>query len=180
MATVPSTELVGLLNAQIVMEFSNHNTYLALAAWCEEASFGGLSAFYRGQAFEEYKHAMLIYAWMLDWDLKVDISAVAAAPFTANSVEHVTEQALASELATTEAIHAIYDLAHEEKIWAVRDAFSWFVSEQVEEIAVAKENLARARLGGNSGGALLEFDREIGAKAGEASPLPAGARTTAG
>ena len=65
MATRPSEQLVDLLNTQIAMEFGNHNTYLALAAWCEDRSLSGLSAFYRGQAYEEYMHAMLIYTWTL-------------------------------------------------------------------------------------------------------------------
>lgn len=180
LATTPSTRLVALLNTQIAMEFHNHNTYLAFAAWCEEASLTGVGAFYRGQAYEEYTHATLIYTWMLEWDLKVVMEAVPLVEFNADSVIKLTEQALHLEDHTTELIHGIYDLAHEEKIWAIRDAFSWFVSEQVEELAAARENFARARLGGDGGGAMLEFDREIGAKAAASLPLPAGASTSTG
>ena len=179
MATRPSEQLIDLLNAQIAMEFGNHNTYLALAAWCEERSLSGLSAFYRGQGFEEYMHAMLIYTWMLEWDLPVCLQAIPASEVQADSASRLVEVALESEQATTDAIHTIYDRAHEEKVWAIRDAFTWFINEQVEEIAVAKENLDRARLTGDSGAALLEFDREIAAKAGTPLPLPAGARTVA-
>ena len=177
MATRPSEQLIDLLHAQIAMEFGNHNTYLMLAAWCEDRSLSGLSAFFRGQGFEEYMHAMLIYTWMLDWDLPVKLDAIPATEFQIDSAARLLEIALESEEATTNAIHAIYDRADEEKIWAIRDAFSWFVNEQVEEIAVAKENLDRGRLTGDSGAALLEFDREIAAKAGSPPPLPAGAKT---
>lgn len=179
MATRPSEQLVDLLNTQIAMEFGNHNTYLALAAWCEDRSLSGLSAFYRGQAYEEYMHAMLIYTWMLEWDLPVLLDAIPAAKFQAETAVRLVEVALESEESTTDAIHAIYDRAHEEKVWAIKDAFSWFITEQVEEVSVAKENLDRARLTGDSGAALLEFDREIAAKAGSPPPLPAGAKTVA-
>ena len=117
---------------------------------------------------------------MLEWDLKISMEAIPAVSFSADSALSVADQALTLENETTDAIHAIYDLAHEEKIWAIRDAFSWFVTEQVEELAVARENLARARLAGSAGGAMLEFDREIGAKAAEALPLPTGSTTSTG
>ena len=162
------------------MEFGNHNQYLALAAWCDDRSLTGLAAFYRGQAYEEYKHAILIYSWLLDWDLPIEIKSIPAASVEADSAQRIAELALESEEATTVAIHAIYDLAHEEKVWALKDAFSWFVKEQVEELAVAKENLDRARLSSESGGALLEFDREIGSKASSSPPLPTGASTPTG
>ena len=180
LATKPSNTLVDMLNAQLAMEFGNHNKYLALAAWCEDRSLSGLSAFYRGQAFEEYQHAVLIYSWMIDWDLPIRMQSVPAMSVEAESVQDITRIALESEELTTDAIHAIYDLADQEKIWALKDAFNWFVSEQVEEIAVARENLDRARLAGDSGGALLEFDREIGSKAGSPPPLPSGASTATG
>lgn len=180
MAATPSSRLVELLNAQLAMEFGNHNQYLALAAWCDDRSLSGLSAFYRGQAYEEYKHAILIYSWMLDWDLPIEMQPIVGASVDADSAQRIAELALESEESTTDAIHAIYDLAHEEKVWALKDAFSWFVNEQVEELAVAKENLDRARLAGDSGGALLEFDREIGTKAATSPPLPTGASTPTG
>ena len=180
MAAIPSPRLVELLNAQLAMEFGNHNHYLALAAWCDDRSLSGLSAFYRGQAYEEYKHAILIYSWMLDWDLPVELKPIAAASVEADSAQRIAELALQSEESTTDAVHAIYDLAHEEKVWALKDAFSWFVNEQVEELAVARENLDRARLAGDSGGALLEFDREIGTKSAASPPLPTGASTPTG
>ena len=109
----------------------------------------------------------------------VCLQAIPASEVQADSASRLVEVALESEEATTDAIHTIYDRAHEEKVWAIRDAFTWFINEQVEEIAVAKENLDRARLTGDSGAALLEFDREIAAKAGTPLPLPAGARTVA-
>ncbi|MCH2160483.1 MAG: ferritin [Phycisphaerales bacterium] len=180
MASNPSQQLLDLLNDQLAMEFANHNQYLALAAWCEDRSLSGLSAFYRGQAFEEYKHAILIYSWLLDWDLPVEMKSIPASSVEADSAQRIAELALESEQTTTDAIHAIYDLAHEEKVWALKDAFSWFVNEQVEELAVAKENLDRARLSADSGGALLEFDREIGAKASASPPLPPGSSTPTG
>ena len=177
MATRPSEKLIDLLNSQIAMEFGNHNTYLAVAAWCDERSLSGLSAFYRGQAYEEYMHAILIYTWMLEWDLPVRLEEIPAAEINATTATRLVEIALESEEATTDAIHAIYDRAHEEKVWAIRDAFTWFVNEQVEEVAVAKENLDRSRLTGDCGAAMLEFDREIAAKAGSRLPLPDGAKT---
>ena len=45
-------------------------------------------------------------------------------------------------------------------------------------MSVAKENVDRARLSGESGAALLEFDREIGGKASKPSPLPGGSSTS--
>ena len=178
MATNPSEKLIALLNSQISMEFANHNAYLALAAWCDDRSLSGLSSFYRGQAYEEYMHAMLIYTWMLEWDLPIQMLAIPEVQVEAQSVIELTEIALKYEEGTTDAIHAIYTQADEEKAWALKDAFTWFVSEQVEEMSVAKENVDRARLSGESGAALLEFDREIGGKASKPSPLPGGSSTS--
>ena len=94
MATNPSEKLIALLNSQISMEFANHNAYLALAAWCDDRSLSGLSSFYRGQAYEEYMHAMLIYTWMLEWDLPIQMLAIPEVQVEAQSVIELTEIAL--------------------------------------------------------------------------------------
>jgi ferritin len=88
----------------------------------------------------------------------------------------VFEQALAHEQAVTSQINALYELCFTEKAFAEMTELQWFLTEQVEEEKTAREIVAKFRLVKNDPAAILDMDRELGARAAAAA---AAASTTA-
>jgi ferritin len=64
----------------------------------------------------------------------------------------------------TEQITKIFSLAREESAWHIEVAFQWFITEQVEEEATARDNLAKIGMVGSNPAALLGFDRNLSAQ----------------
>jgi len=71
-------------------------------------------------------------------------------------------------------IDALYDLAMQEKDFAAVVEMQWFVTEQVEEEKSARDIIAKLEFAGNDARALLEIDRELGARAGLSGGGPRG------
>ena len=58
-------------------------------------------------------------------------------------------------------IHNLVDLAIEEKDHATNSFLQWYVNEQVEEEANAKQNLQKIKLVGGEGPGLFMIDTEL-------------------
>ncbi len=69
---------------------------------------------------------------------------------------------LKQEEENTRRIHGIFDIALQQKAFASVVELQWFIAEQVEEMRVARDNLAKARMVSGDPGAILEFDRILG------------------
>ena len=156
-----SSKLHALLNAQITHELGAELQYLAIACWASRQNHPGVSGWFMAQAAEEHGHAMKILTWMEEWDLEVKIETTPAPVTEFGSLVAVFEAALAHEQRVTSQIHEIYALAGSEGAWAVQVAFQWFVTEQVEEEASARDNLARVQQIDDNAPAILSFDRHL-------------------
>ena len=84
----------------------------------------------------------------------------------ATALVEVFRASLAQEEQVTQQINALYDLAMQEKDFAAVVEMQWFVTEQVEEEKSARDIIAKLEMAGNDARALLEIDRELGARAG--------------
>ena len=85
----------------------------------------------------------------------------------------VFEQVLSHEVGVTQRINTLYELCFQEKAFAEMTELQWFLTEQVEEEKVAREIVAKFRLIKNDPAAILDMDRELGAR----SPTRAAGRT---
>jgi ferritin len=87
------------------------------------------------------------------------------------SVPDVFQQALAQEQKVTEQINSLYELAFKEKAFAALVELEWFINEQVEEEKTARDIVYKFQLVKDDPAALLDLDRELGAR----QPEPAAA-----
>jgi ferritin len=71
------------------------------------------------------------------------------------------EVSLKNEQATTEGIHQVLDLAHNERDYATMTLLNWFAEEQAEEEALMQYFTERLRMVGNEGSGLLLVDNEL-------------------
>jgi ferritin len=152
------------INDQINSEFGASYAYLAMAAYCERQKFLGAANWLRLQSEEERLHALKLFNFVLARDGNVELTAVEQPRAAFESLPGVFEQALSHEQNVTSQINALYELCFTEKAFAEMTELHWFLTEQVEEEKVAREIVAKFRLIKNDPAAILDMDRELGAR----------------
>ncbi|MFT4264382.1 MAG: ferritin [Nocardioides sp.] len=130
------------LNTQIANELASHNQYLACAIYYDALVLPQMAAFFYRQASEERDHALMMVQYLLDTDQPVDVGAVPAAISSFEDVVAPVALALDQEKRVTQQINDLYRIAREEIDFASEQFMSWFIKEQVEEVASMSDLLA--------------------------------------
>ena len=65
------------------------------------------------------------------------------------------------EISVTESINDLVDICLQEKDYTTHNFVQWYVSEQLEEEALARTILDKIKLIGNDNGGLYLFDRDL-------------------
>jgi ferritin len=159
-----SEAMQNAVNDQINNELYSSYSYLAMSAYCEHVQFTGCASWMRLQSQEEYGHAMRLYNFLIDRDCRVKLKPVAAPQVDFDSVQQVFEKALAQEQTVTQQINQLWELAFNEKQFTALVELEWFIQEQVEEEKSAREIVHKFKLVNNDPAALLDLDRELGAR----------------
>ena len=87
------------------------------------------------------------------------------------SIPDVFQKALEQEQDVTEQINSLYEMAFNEKAFAALVELEWFINEQVEEEKTARDIVYKFQLVKDDPAALLDLDRELGARQ-PAAPRP--------
>lgn len=149
------------LNAQLNRELYSSYLYLAMAAWCEDQDLPGFANWLYVQAKEELLHVEKFYQYIQERDGRVLLRPVAGPRTEWDSPVEVFEDTLNHEREVSRFIHDLVDLAGEEKDHPTHNFLQWFVAEQVEEEASAKEVLQKVKLVASAPGGLFMVDREL-------------------
>lgn len=157
-------ELEKALNDQIKNELYAAYLYLSMSAYFKAENLEGFAHWMRMQREEEIAHAMKIFDFVQDRDGRIDLQALDKPPADFGSPLVVMEEALAHEQKVTQRINELYELAVKQKDYPTQTLLQWFVTEQVEEEATAKQLVDQLKLVGNNSAALLMLDRELGAR----------------
>lgn len=157
-----SKSMQDALNAQINLEQSSAQLYLAMSAHCAGKSFKGFAQWLTVQASEETAHAAKLITFLLDRGGKLELQAIAAPPKEFGGVIQVFEQTLAHEKTITARISALFEQARQEKDYASEIALQWYVTEQVEEEAHVGEIVDHLRAVGDQGGGIWYLDSKMG------------------
>jgi bacterioferritin B len=139
---VPAARFVEQLNIQIGNELAAHGQYLACAVYYDGQTMPQMAAFFYHQALEERAHAMMMVRYLLDTDAEVVIPGVDAPRSKFGDVIEPVALALDQEQEVTEQINALIRIAREESDFASEQFMSWFIKEQVEEVATMSDLLA--------------------------------------
>lgn len=151
-----SVHIIDALNAQVGMEFAASLKYDSIASYFAAESLPRLAAFYYGQATDERAHAHRIIKFILDIGGHVKIPAIAESPWDFASAEAAATVVLENELAVTKSINSLMDMAVAAKDHATANMLQWFVTEQVEEVALAEQLLRIIQRAGDDGLLLVE------------------------
>jgi ferritin len=132
---VPSDRFVAALNEQIANEFAAAQQYIAIAVAYESQTLPRLAAFFYAQSLEERNHAMMMVRYLLDVDARVEIPGVAAPQLDFVDCVAPVALALEQERRVGDEIFNLMKVAREDGDYAAEQFISWFIKEQVEEVA---------------------------------------------
>ncbi len=155
------------INTQINNELTASYSYLAMASYCAAQNFWGSSTWLRIQSQEEYGHAMKLLDFMLDRNAPVALKSIGEPRSEFQGILDVFQTALRQEREVSGQIEALYDLAFQEKSFAALAELQWFLTEQVEEEKTSREIVAKLKMIHEDPAAMLDLDRELGARTGE-------------
>lgn len=159
------------LNDQIQKESSSSQFYLAMASWAENNGLNGTSQFMYQHSDEERFHMLKLMKFVNERGGKAVVPAIEQPPVSYDSLEHIFELLLEHELAVTASINNVVDVCLQEKDYSTHNFMQWYVSEQLEEEALARGILDKLRLIGGDKGGLYLFDRDL-EKLVAATPAP--------
>jgi ferritin len=164
-----SAKVYEAINEQVNNELAASHSYLAMSGVCEELNFPGAAHWFRVQSEEERGHALRLFDFIHARNHGVTLRAIPFEGAQGATLLDVFRASLAQEERVSAQIDALYDVAMQQKEFAAVVELQWFVTEQVEEEKSARDIIARLEMAGTDTRALLEIDRELGARAGGGS-----------
>lgn len=156
-----NTIIEDLLNNQIKYEAQASLQYLAMASWADASGYNGISDFFYSQSDEERTHMSKLVKFVNERGGKVIIPALDKPKETYEGLNELFEKFLESEMFVTEQIsHIIYECL-EHKDYNVHNFMQWYVTEQLEEEAMARTLLDKLNIIGSDKSGHYLFDRDI-------------------
>jgi len=149
------------LNDQIKKEASSSQYYLSMASWAEANGLNGTASFMYTHSDEEREHMLKLVKFVNERGGQAIIPQLDAPPQDFKSLKNVFESLLEHEIMVTESINNLVDLCLQEKDYTTHNFMQWYVSEQLEEEALARTVLDKLNLIGNDSGGMYMFDRDM-------------------
>lgn len=168
------TRIEEALNDQIKKEASSSQFYLAMASWAETKGLNGTAKFLYQHSDEERFHMLKLVKFVNERGGSANIPALEKPPVNYKTLENIFESLLQHEMEVTESINNLVDICLQEKDYTTHNFVQWYVSEQLEEEALARTILDKLRMIGSDKGGLYLFDRDLENSA--ISPDQAGAQ----
>ncbi|MGY8926745.1 MAG: ferritin [Flavobacteriales bacterium] len=149
------------LNKQVEKEASSSQFYLSMASWAENQGLNGTAKFLYTHSDEERFHMLKLVKFINERGGTAIIPNVEAPQKNFKSIENVFQLLLNHELAVTECINQLVDVCLQEKDYTTHNFIQWYVSEQLEEEALARTIMDKINLIGKDKGGLYLFDRDL-------------------
>lgn len=149
------------LNAQVEFEAASSQYYLAMASWAEVQGLNGVATFLYGHSDEERIHMIKLLKYINERGGHGVVPTLKAPPAAYKNVSEVFETVLKHETKVSAAINDLVDLCLKEKDYSTHNFLQWYVTEQIEEEALARNNVDKLKFMGGEKAALYLFDRDM-------------------
>lgn len=149
------------LNKQIELEASSSQFYLAMASWAETQGLNGTAAFLYKHSDEERMHMLKLIKFINERGGTAVIPPLTKPPAKFASIKEIFESLLEHELNVTDSINNVVDVCLGEKDYTTHNFMQWYVSEQLEEEALARNIIDKLNMIGSDKGGLYLFDRDL-------------------
>jgi ferritin len=160
--------MLDALNAQINSESYSSFLYLSMSAHAENLSLKGFAHWFRIQAEEEMGHAMKLFKYVIDRRGVVKLAGIEGPPTTWPSALAMFEAAFKHEQMVSDQIYKLADLAVSQRDHATHTLLEWFLSEQVEEEAVADNIVQQLKMVADAPDGVYLIDRELSGRTASA------------
>ncbi|MDP5093224.1 MAG: ferritin, partial [Polaribacter sp.] len=135
--------------------------YLAMASWAEVLGFEGVAQFMYAHSDEERMHMLKLVKFINERGGHAKISALDAPPTEFGSFKEMFQELFKHEVKVSACINDLVDICLKEKDYATHNFLQWYVSEQIEEEALARNILDKIKLIGDDKGGFYLFDNDI-------------------
>ena len=156
-----SKKIEEALNRQVAVEADSSQVYLAMASWAETLGFEGVSTFMYAHSDEERQHMLKLIKFINERGGHAKVSNLKAPPLEFGSFKDMFQKLFEHEVRVSKSINDLVEITLEEKDYATHNFLQWYVSEQIEEEALARNILDKINLIGDDKGGLYLFDNDI-------------------
>ncbi|WP_299157470.1 ferritin [uncultured Tenacibaculum sp.] len=156
-----SKKIEEALNKQIKIEAESSQVYLSMACWAETQGFEGVAQFMYAHSDEERMHMLKLVKFVNERGGHAQVSALAAPPLEFGSFKDMFQTLFDHEVMVSKSINDLVHITLEERDYATHNFLQWYVSEQIEEEALARNILDKINLIGDDKGGLYLFDNDV-------------------
>ncbi|MEN8137452.1 MAG: ferritin [Bacteroidota bacterium] len=156
-----SEKMQKALNDQIKLEGDSSQIYLSMAVWSENQGMEGVAKFMYDHADEEREHMLKIIRFVNERGGEAIVPEVAKPISEFKSLKKMFEILFKHEVMVSKKINDIVHVTLEERDYASHNFLQWYVSEQIEEEALARMILDKINMIGDDKGGLYLFDNDI-------------------
>ncbi|TXE16898.1 ferritin [Psychroserpens burtonensis] len=156
-----NTTIEKLLNNQIKYEAQASLQYLAMASWADATGYNGVSDFFYSQSDEERVHMSKLIKFVNQRGGSVIIPALDKPKDSYQGLNELFAKFLESEMFVTEQINHVIFECLQQKDYNVHNFMQWYVTEQLEEEAMARTLLDKLNIIGTDKSGHYLFDRDI-------------------
>ncbi len=156
-----SPKIEEALNKQVTVEAESSQVYLAMASWAENLGFEGVSQFMYAHSDEERQHMLKLIKFINERGGHAKVSQLSAPPLEFGSFKDMFQTLFDHEVMVSMTINDLVDVSLQEKDYATHNFLQWYVSEQIEEEALARNILDKINLIGDDKGGFYLFDNDI-------------------
>lgn len=156
-----SKKIEEALNKQVRVEAESSQVYLAMASYAENLGFEGVSQFMYAHSDEEREHMLKLMKFINERGGHAQVSELTMPPKEFGSFKDMFESLFNHEVKVSKAINDLVDVSLQEKDYATHNFLQWYVSEQIEEEALARNILDKINLIGDDKSGFYLFDNDI-------------------
>ncbi len=157
-----SKKMQEALNKQVQIEAQSSQVYLAMASWAEiQPGINNVTAFFYRHSDEERMHMLKLIHFINERGGFAVVPSLDQPSLTYPSITHAFKELLNHEIAVSESINTLVDIALEEKDYATHNFLQWYVAEQIEEEALARTLNDKLEMIGDEKSGLYLFDQDI-------------------
>lgn len=149
------------LNEQIRIEAESSQAYLSMASWAEIKGLEGISNFMYKHSDEERQHMLKLVKYVNERGGHAKISDLKAPKTEFGNFQKMFQELYEHEIFVSNSINELVHVTLQEKDYSTHNFLQWYVSEQIEEEALARTILDKINLIGNDKGGLYLFDRDV-------------------
>lgn len=157
-----SEKMQEALNKQIKLEAQSSQVYLAMASWAEiQPGINNITAFFYQHSDEERMHMLKLIHFVNERGGFAVVPALEQPILTFPSIKHAFQDLLKHELHVSDSINNLVHMSLSEKDYATHNFLQWYVSEQIEEEALARDCNDKLEMIGDDKSGLYLFDKDI-------------------